>query len=201
MMRVIVNNEVVDIKIKTNNLLKYLEIMEKELNKEELVVEEIEIDGDPLEKYNLEEIKEMTIDEIEHLSYQTRSINSLFTEGLEMAANYLPKLNDGLNQIIKYMDEDNKQRAFQMLGEATEGISWYLNNLLLYQDYISDSLKERYNLLDFNSYINEINGLLSRLNDSLINEDCVLLQDILLYELKPVVKDWERLNKELLTAK
>lgn len=124
----------------------------------------------------------------------------LVQEGLELAKDYLPKLLRGIDDIIDKLETEEQQKAFNMLADAAEGIQWYLNNLIIMDEFISSNIKEEYQLIPMDSYLNNINQLLTRLVDTMNRKDSILLIDLLDYELRPIIEDWNEINNKLFLA-
>ncbi|TDX58904.1 hypothetical protein [Orenia marismortui] len=142
-----------------------------------------EIDITYFSAEDLEKIKP-----IKKLDILTKEAKNLVLEGVSEARKYLPKLIDGIEDIITAFSQGNEGEANNLLSQALEGFNW-LNSLLSSLGVLD--LKE----LDINSEnlidnINDWQTYLEELMSAMQNQDTILISDILEYEIKPILQKY-----------
>ena len=89
---------------------------------------------------------------------------------------YIAKIPQGLQTIVNFLANNELESAFNSIADLAEGLEFLLK--------IEQALKEQN--IYINSRIMEVISIYSEINDSLVNEDYVLLKDLVEYELIPV---------------
>ncbi len=196
-MKIIIDNEEKDLKNYSGNVLELLLEIENNINEEKKAIEEIRLNGQPLDEFNEEYICKMKLSEVESIEYDTKSYIMLVQEGIRLGEDYLAKLFNGINEIIDNLETNQPKKGFNLLSDAIEGIRWYLNNLVLMQNLIPDRLKEKYQIIELEDYLDRITEILQEIILAMQNNDIILLLDFLEYEIKPVIKNWIDLNQEM----
>lgn len=89
---------------------------------------------------------------------------------------YLPKLLDGNEMMIRYFHEGNHEAGIKQLQGVIEGIDWTIKG---YASLMSD---------DAENVIPDINSLLSQINEALAKRDFILVADLFEYEISVVLR-------------
>jgi len=99
-------------------------------------------------------------------------VNELKTSYYE----YIANVPQGLKIIINFLAENEMEKAFNSIADLAEGLSFLLK--------VEDAFKEQ-NIL-INSRITEAVTIFNEVNESLVNEDYIMLKDLIEYELLPI---------------
>lgn len=89
---------------------------------------------------------------------------------------YIAKVPQGLQTIVNLLVNNEMEQAFISIANLAEGLEFLLK--------VEQALKEQN--LQINSRIEEVVEIYNDLNNSLVNEDYILLKDLVEYELIPV---------------
>jgi hypothetical protein len=112
----------------------------------------------------------------------------LMIETLEEMKNYIPKVLEAINGMVRNFQTDNEQDGIKVFGPFTEGIQWILEALSLTKDLQQESGMD----ID----ITDINNTLKEMLEGWENGDYILISDLLEYEIYPLLKKWyEELQK------
>ncbi|MDI3547002.1 MAG: hypothetical protein PWR10_654 [Halanaerobiales bacterium] len=151
------------------------------------VVTEVIADGENITGFTEEELEK--IKPIEELKIISKNVKDLTRDTLVEAENYILQFISGVEEIINKFNQGREAESFKLLSQGLEGLEW-LNTLLgsLISMGEVDSTKE---------FINNWQGTMEELLDAMERQDIVLLNDILEYELVPVLEDYLELVKEV----
>ena len=116
-------------------------------------------------------------------------------ETIDGAIDYLEKISNKKDFILKPIEEENYERAFQEFENMIDGID-VLNQLLTSLQSIGKlNLSElEYKDKSITKYINEFNTFLSKeLIESMKNEDYQLVYDLLKYEFDEKISNYKEI--------
>lgn len=88
---------------------------------------------------------------------------------------YINQVPQGLNVIVTLLEDNKLDAAFNSIANLAEGLEFLLK--------IEEALKQQN--LYINSRIDEVMSTFHEINETLQNEDIVLLKDLIEYELVP----------------
>lgn len=108
---------------------------------------------------------------------------SLKNETLESASEYCIKLISGIELCNEHIEKQKYKEALSIIPHIGEGLLWISQAAVLTETRDSENLNSEY-----------INEQLIQINEALENTDYVQLSDILLYELKPRLEEWYKVN-------
>ncbi|UGB30433.1 hypothetical protein [Metabacillus sp. B2-18] len=102
-------------------------------------------------------------------------------ETIQSLKEYLPRMINGCNEIVEYLQEGNEGTALSQMPDFVEGLQWIFAAI---------------NGIQNNGHLQEIELISLKDNfkevvDSLEMRDYVLLADLLDYEIAPVLKQWQ----------
>lgn len=89
---------------------------------------------------------------------------------------YISKIPQGLHMIVNLLANNEFEQAFNSVANLAEGLEFLLK--------VEQALEEKN--LYINSRIKEVVEIYKEMNNSLVNEDYILLRDLVEYELIPV---------------
>ncbi|ACL70454.1 hypothetical protein [Halothermothrix orenii] len=196
-MKVIIDEQIVKIEKLPENLLECLKVIEKEINQSNKAINTVHIDGVPLEEFTLDKVKEMDISDVDTIEYETKSAEELFSEGVQMLEDYLPKLKSGVYEIINLLEENRLSDAFSLIAKATEGLHWVINNLMLFRDFLLNDIEKEIDFKDFDNYMSNTNNFFAEINRAIERRDYVLIRDLFEYEIVPKLEKWQNLNQKI----
>ena len=116
-------------------------------------------------------------------------------ETINGAINYLERISNKKDFILKPIEEENYERAFQEFENMIDGID-VLNQLLVSLQSIGKlNLSElEYKDKSIEKYINEFNSYMSEeLIESMKNEDYQLVYDLLKYEFDEKISNYKEI--------
>ncbi|MDK2901911.1 MAG: hypothetical protein PWR14_815 [Thermosediminibacterales bacterium] len=156
-----------------NEILKKIEENLKRFNK---LYKEIKINGMSIDEFvNKSENIEVSILEI---TSTTRE--EIIAESIETAKDYLPKLRDGLHEVLRLFHEGKDQEAISLFISAVDGLEWF--NSFLNGMQLTD--------LEVNSKkITDYQQMMKGLLDAWEMQDFLLVSDIIEYELIPLIEE------------
>ncbi|TFE03941.1 hypothetical protein [Jeotgalibacillus salarius] len=96
---------------------------------------------------------------------------------------YIPRLIQASEKIGEYLQAGEQYRGMKLLPDLFEGIQWVTNAI--------KGIEKNHISLDLNT--EDINKYLIEIEQTLKNQDFVLLADLLEYEISPILESW--LNK------
>jgi hypothetical protein len=96
--------------------------------------------------------------------------------------NYNNKLIPALEQVVEHLQQQAEDQALSLFIHCLEGIQWSLDVMILSRPYQKD--------MSFDLDTQKVQDILAGLNESLENQDYVLMADILEYELIPLLKQF-----------
>jgi hypothetical protein len=96
--------------------------------------------------------------------------------------NYNNKLIPALEQVVEHLQQQAEDQALSLFIHCLEGIQWSLDVMILSRPYHKN--------MSFDVDAQKVQDILASLNESLENQDYVLMADILEYELIPLLKQF-----------
>ncbi|KAB2953628.1 hypothetical protein F9B85_03130 [Heliorestis acidaminivorans] len=101
-------------------------------------------------------------------------------ETLGTIIEYIPKLISATDQIVEKLQSEKQQEAFAILVQYIEGLQWVVK-----------ALTEIQNLgHELNIDTDEVNTFLLEIEEGLKIGDYVMLNDLIEYEISPLLSDW-----------
>lgn len=105
-------------------------------------------------------------------------MTNLEYESLNTAINYIDNVEKGIEEIVEDFISEGGVKAKKMLPDLAEGLIW-----------ITQVLKSTNHHHDINH--DELNEIYSDLLEAISNDDTVLISDLLEYEIKDRLLDWQ----------
>ena len=99
-------------------------------------------------------------------------------EALGSANEYLFNLKNGINTVVKLINEEKESEGLGMIPDVADGIAWVLDVARLTEDIIGGI-----------EGLSEINSFLSEIVEALENEDYILVSDLFNYEILPILEN------------
>ena len=146
------------------------------------VILKIIADGIDITNYANSEIE--NIKPIEEVEVIVQDKEKLTKESIEEAKRYLPKLISGVDSIIDKFVNDKEMVGFKMLSDAIQGFQWiniFINNL------VSENLLSQNDEKSFKEW----QEIFPEFLNALEKQDIVLVNDLLEYEIKPLLKKFD----------
>ncbi|WXR62328.1 hypothetical protein WG909_03595 [Peptostreptococcaceae bacterium AGR-M142] len=111
-------------------------------------------------------------------------MTTLEFESLNTAINYINNVERGIEEIVEDFVSEGGVKAKQMLPDLAEGLIW-----------ISQVLKatKQYHDIDYE----ELNEIYSDLLEAISNDDTILISDLLEYEIKEKLLNWQEILIEV----
>lgn len=100
---------------------------------------------------------------------------------LKEVDDYIPKLVDGLEEIVICIQSGKDSIYLKSMIYAIEGVDWVLNALLLAGEIQSNDLE-----------VKSINATLKSILESMEIGDYILISDIIEYELLPIIRNLKK---------
>lgn len=159
--------------IDLNDILKKIEENLKRFDK---LFKEIKINGMSIDDF----INENQHSEVSILEITSTTQEEIIEESIETAKVYLPRLKDGLHEIVKLFHEGKDQEAVSLFVTAVDGLEWFNSFLKGMQlaNLETDSKK-------ITNYPQIMKDLLSAWE----RQDFLLVSDIIEYELIPLIEE------------
>lgn len=101
-------------------------------------------------------------------------------ETLEMAYDYILKLESGVEKLVLYYQNYNLEEGHGLLRPVLEGIEWMM-----------DAIKLTIDIQENKSDIEEMQKPLEYVIDAVDNEDWFYLSEVFEYEILPILKRWK----------
>ncbi len=101
-------------------------------------------------------------------------------ELLQDMQEYIEKLIKAIETTGQKFEEAKPAEAYEILGHMAEGLVWLTQGVTAYKDNVED--------LDIETA--RLNELLGEMVDAMESQDEILIMDLLEYELKEVLEEW-----------
>jgi hypothetical protein len=181
----------VDVEIEDSTENKTVGKIIDELEEQGAVVMKAIADGQEITNFNEDQLEE--IKPIEQLELVAKDMKELINEGFEEAESYLPRLISGIDEIINNFSQGNYNESYQLLEKALEGFEW-LNLLFSNFEHLPEEKKEK---VDLEENLTNWKTALTELLKAVENQDTVLINDLLEYELVPILEEQLEKIKEI----
>lgn len=157
------------------------------------VIIDLIADGQKITNFTTEEIEK--IKPINQLEVIAKESNTLGKDTLSNIAEFIPRVMDGIEEVIDKFAQGNDSDGFKMLGQALESLQW-LNTVVFNLEGKFKGLKE----IDETEFVvfktNWIESI-KELYSAFEGHDLVLTSDILEYELIPTLNKFLKLIEKL----
>lgn len=107
-------------------------------------------------------------------------------ETMEMVKPYISKVVSGVKDAIKLFEEEKIKEAIEICSYIEEGAQWLSEVVKLTKDIQSEILDE-----------NELDSKIDELGEAYQNEDYILMNDLLQYEILPIVIKWDEVVRNI----
>ncbi len=111
-------------------------------------------------------------------------MTNLEYESLNTAINYIDNVEKGIDEIVEDLVSEGGVKAKKMLPDLVEGLIW-----------ISQVLKATKKIHNIN--YEELNDIYKDLLDAISNDDTILISDLLEYEIKERLLNWQEVLIEV----
>lgn len=153
------------------------------INDRGYIVTDIIADGERISNFSEVEIE--NINPIKYLELNTKKIGELIFDTLSEAKKFIPNFILSLDQISNNLTFGNEGDAYKDIAQALETLEW-LNQLLIDLDNLD--IVKNINKKEREDLINKWYEVFISLVEAFKNNDTVLMNDIIEYELKPVME-------------
>ena len=104
-------------------------------------------------------------------------------------ANYLEKLNPGIQQTAEMLRVGEDMKALDQYGHCMDGLNWFVQILEGTRQVMGlDYSKIRVNRVSVQSYVENLEQNIREMMKAQCEEDWVMVSDLLEYELLPIMK-------------
>ncbi|OCL27633.1 hypothetical protein U472_03530 [Orenia metallireducens] len=158
------------------------------------IVVEVIADEEDITNFSAAELE--AIMPIKDLKIIAKSKKDLIIDSLEEVENYIPRLIEGIDNIVKLFTQGNEPEGYQLLMQLFEGIEW-LNMLLGHMEKDMQINEMMFNIINKAEFVDQWQNSIEELLSAMENQDTIFLSDILEYEVTPVLKDYFNLAKDL----
>lgn len=193
LMKVIINNEIVEFENKEADVEKIIESINQRLSENELDLSHLVIDGNYIDggfyQYladNILAIKEVVV--------VVKTPESIVNETLDSAYNYIANAVLMIKPLTEAFYQAPKQDSWNSLANLFEGIQWIMETVNRI-DNIENLKNIVINYQIWNEYVQTIKGLsavIIELEDAMVNQDQVLIGDLLQYEILAIFETSEQ---------
>lgn len=186
-MKLIIDNSTQTFENHLSEVKDVLASIKKILNKENLELSHLIIDGTPVYQ-NYETYLEDNIETIKEIVVETLKMKQLIEGTLGSAFDYISQATELLKALAEAFYQAPKPYTWNSLGDLFEGIGWLLEtmNRIDQIDHL-DQYVQNYGV--WNEYVQIIRGLgiqVPELEQAMVNRDHVLIGDLILYEISPI---------------
>ncbi len=108
----------------------------------------------------------------------------LIYESVESLKEYLPKLIQGIEKVLEYIEVKDEKEAFTLLVQVIEGLQWSFEVAIL----TAPTFDRLGMIVDQEHILNILNELVSAIQ----NRDLILMSDLLEYEILEVLRLWQK---------
>jgi len=137
---------------------------------------------------SLESIQEMNISNIRVLEINTYPIHQLVNESIADLELYSPELSGLCREIAQIFQSENPEEGFEPFQKLSAIWSEIKKREALIINILSAHLKESPAIQTIKEHHDELNKVLENAYQSLENNDCIGLGDLLEYELAPLAE-------------
>ncbi len=110
------------------------------------------------------------------------SLENQTNEIFESLKEYLTRFLNGLNDIVKWLHQGEDLKALGNMLYVVEGLEWISEVMILTKTVHGIDIE-----------LNKINLTLLELNEALLDKDTIFIADILEYEIKPLIQEWNNM--------
>lgn len=189
-MKIYINNKEIKDEYNSLTLPEILDKIKNDLDNEilqEIQINEVEVN----EKYLKDSLVEK--EDIDEIHFITQKTEDLIKNTLNQAADYLPKLKDGIVDTAALFRNGEEEKANNKYQQIIDGIDWYTDVLSKISKIIGD--ENLYN--ESQELIKGFNKPLTELMVAYNKNDIVLVADILEYEIVDYIDDFIEFNEKL----
>lgn len=116
--------------------------------------------------------------------------NQLAQETLIDAAAYIKRLLEAIDDIVDKFLSGREDLALTDYVNFTEGIQWLFNVIQLTKDYVAEL---GLTIISDEKFVSILNEMI----EAFENRDYVLVGDLLNYEIKPIIENWDITFQEI----
>jgi hypothetical protein len=159
--------------IDLNDILKKIEENLKRFDK---LFKEIKVNGMSIDDF----IDKNQHSEVSILEIISTTQEEIIEESIETAKIYLPRLKDGLHEIVKLFYEGKDQEAVSLFVTAVDGLEWF--NSFLKGMQLANLETDSKKITSYPQIMKDLLGAWER-------QDFLLVSDIIEYELIPLIEE------------
>lgn len=179
-MRIFINNAEIGETDGIQDVSAVIEYAEKIAVESDSIIEAVFING-----IIVEEIKDLSAENIEKVEIFTKKTGILILESFQEMSEYIVRLKYGIKEAVSMLQEDSERDAMTKLEEIANGIDWIFNIL----ESAERLNKVDYKDMEFSNTFDKFKSILPEILESLENKDNIMLSDLLNYELTPIIEE------------
>lgn len=192
LMRIIINNEIVEFENKEENVEKIVESINQRLKEKELDFSHLVIDGNYIDEEFYQYLTD-NVQTIQEVVVVVKTPELIVNETLDSAYNYMANAVLLIKPLAEAFYQHPKLDSWNSLANLFEGIQWIMETVNRIDNF--ENLKNIViNYQIWNEYVQTIKGLsavIILLEDAMVNQDRVLIGDLLQYEILAIFETSE----------
>lgn len=164
-------------------------------------MEVLQPDGNVFE-LNPTEIAGLSLEEVGKAVFTSISLKEFAEQEVGATGRFLPVGIEGLQRVSELFNARDYAGALSLFSELVEGLRMFLIALNSIQDAFGLSLNDIQETptTTIGQSVDNLNQILGDMMDGLENQDYVLVNDYLTYELIPHLNDWQKRLQTILEA-
>lgn len=189
-MKIYINDREIEDEYNSLTLPEILDKIKTNLDNEilqEIQINEVEVN----EKYLKDSLIEK--EDIDEINFITQKTGDLIKNTINQAADYLPKLKEGIAETADYFRNGEEKKGNNKYQQIIDGIEWYNDVITKILTIINN--EKLYN--ESQELIKELNKPLTELIVAYNKDDIVLVADILEYEIVDYIDEFIEFNRKL----
>lgn len=168
-----------------------VKVMEEE-GFEERIVTDVLLNDEAFSEIYPHQAEDIEISEIQKLEVRTTSADTFAADANQEMFKVINMLQIGSNQVASLFRQANDTEALDIIQDLIGVARDFLGMVV--------SLRDKYakgNIDEFNLFTEKLTDLLSEMNETIENEDWILLADLLEFEFTPVCEGWKKILESL----
>lgn len=148
------------------------------------------------------EIARLSLEEVGKAVFTSISLKEFAEQEVGATGRFLPVAAEGLQRVSELFNARDYAGALSLFSELVDGLRMFLMALTSIQDAFGlrlDDIQET-PTITIGQSVDNLNQILGDMMDGLENQDYVLVNDYLTYELIPHLNDWQKRLQTILEA-